>query len=127
MRRPAIVAGRWPASLLAALLTGWVTLPALASKLPEAAEKPLWCASAFNWLARDADDVADAGGAEVFDAWSLLFTGLATTALREAGFEQHAIEAAIATSDQAVLEEMQARTMRYDVEDCPKLEADGAR
>ena len=107
--------------MLAALLAGWMVLPALASELPEAAERPLWCASAFNWLARDADDAADDAGAEVFDAWSQLFTELATAALREAGFEPLAIDAAIAASDQAVLEEMQAKTMRYDVESCPEL------
>ena len=114
-------AGRWAAALLAALLAAWLPLPTLAYEVPETAERPLWCASAFNWLARDADDAADAAGAEVFDAWSLLFTELAAAALREAGFGPVEVEAAIAASDQAVLEEMQARSMRYDIESCPEL------
>lgn len=120
MRRPA-PAGRWTGRLLVALLAGWLALPAVASELPEAAQKPLWCASAFNWLARDADDAADAAGAEVFDAWSFVFIDLATAALGEAGFDGAEVDAAIAASDQAVLEEMQAKQMRYDVEDCPEL------
>ncbi|HEV7277825.1 MAG TPA: hypothetical protein VGN80_16215 [Devosiaceae bacterium] len=118
--RPA-AAGRGATCLLVALLASFLALPVIASDLPEAAEKPLWCASAFNWLARDADDAADAAGAEVFDAWSLVFTALATTVLGEAGYAPPAIEAAIAASDQAVLEEMQDRSMRYDVESCPEL------
>ena len=88
-------------------------------------DRMLWCASAFNWLARDADDAGDATGAEILDAWSLLFTERATAALRDAGHEAAAIEAAITASDQAVLSEMQEKRMRYDVEDCPELEADG--
>ena len=95
--------------------------PAGAAALPPGTDRLLWCASAFNWLARDADDVADAAGAEVFDAWSLLFTELAAEALRAAGYEVPEIDAAIAASDQAVLEEMQAKAMRYEIESCPEL------
>lgn len=97
--------------------------PAGAVEVPPATERLLWCASAFNWLARDADDAADAAAAEILDAWSLLFTDRATAALREHGLGSAAIHAAIAAFDREVLDEMQARTMRYDVEDCPELEA----
>jgi hypothetical protein len=111
--------------LFVATLAAGLSMPAAAVDLPPAAERVLWCASAFNWLARDADDVGDAAGAEILDAWSLLFTDRATAALQEASYGPAEIDAAIASSDREVLEEMQAKTMRHDVEECPELEGGG--
>jgi hypothetical protein len=108
--------------LLIATLAAGLPVPAGAVNLPPAAEQVLWCASAFNWLARDADDVGDAVGAEILDAWTDLFTERAMAELRAAGLGDAAVEEAIAVSDLAVLGEMQEKTMRYDVESCPELE-----
>lgn len=98
--------------------------PVGAEEVGPQGKRLLWCASAFNWLARDADDVGDAVGAEILDAWTDLFTERAMDALRETGLEATEIEAAVAASDLEVLEEMQAKAMRYDVEDCPELEGE---
>ncbi len=112
---------RLASSLAIVLMLGGAAVAA--GGTPTAAEKALWCGSAFNWLARDADDAADPEQAAVLDAWSRLFTDLAVDALRHAGYRQAAIEAAIATSDHAVLAEMQEKRLRYDVESCPALES----
>jgi hypothetical protein len=105
-------------------LCGALPAVAVAQQADSLADRTLWCGSAFNWLARDADDAGDAEGAAIFDAWSLLFTERAATALLRDGFDAAAIERRIAASDEAVLEEMQEKTMRYDVESCPELGAE---
>lgn len=83
--------------------------------------KSLWCGSAFTWLARDADDAGDAEGAALFDAWALRFTGLAATAMQDAGLATGDIDARIADSDLAVLEEMKSGTPSHPIESCPEL------
>ena len=83
--------------------------------------KALWCGSAFTWLARDADDAGDGEGAVLFDAWALRFTGLAATAMQDAGLARGDIDVRIAESDLAVLEEMKSGALSHPIESCPDL------
>lgn len=87
---------------------------------PEA-DKALWCASAFFWLAGSADDAGDAEEAELYDGWAEKLTGNATARLVAAGFEAARIEEMIGQYDQLVLDELASEKPRHDVATCPEL------
>jgi len=87
---------------------------------PEA-DKAMWCASAFFWLAGSADDAGDVAEAELYDGWAQKLTLSATALLDGAGFEAVRIEEMTGEYDQLVLDELASEKPRYDVATCPEL------
>ncbi len=87
---------------------------------PEA-DKAMWCASAFFWLAGSADDAGDVTEAELYDGWAQKLTLSATALLDGAGFEAVRIEEMTGEYDQLVLDELASEKPRYDVATCPEL------
>ena len=119
---------------LLALLAGLVTAAAgIASAVAAdegvspAADRLLWCASAFYWLARSADDAGDPVEAELYDNWSQKLLESGAAALVGAGVEPARIEELTASYDNAVLEELGTDKARYDIVSCPELVEAGPR
>ena len=110
----AIAAGLCVLALLSAALA---EEPAIT---PEA-DKALWCASAFFWLAGSADDAGDVAEAELYDGWAEKLTQSATALLGAAGFEAARIEEVTGEYDQLVLDELASEKPRHDVATCPEL------
>ena len=90
---------------------------------PEA-DKAMWCASAFFWLAGSADDAGDVAEAELYDGWAQKLTQSATALLDGAGFEAVRIEEVTGEYDQLVLDELATEKPRYDVATCAELVAE---
>lgn len=85
------------------------------------ADRVMWCASAFFWLAGSADDAGDVAEAELYDGWAGALTERARDLLGAAGFEAAQAEETLAAYDQEVLDEIDAGTPRHDVAACPEL------
>jgi len=116
--------------MLRALLAGCF---ALALTLPASAESPavtpdadrmMWCASAFFWLAGSAADAGDATEADLYDDWATELTEGGTMLLNAAGFDLARIQEIIGEYDQVVLDELAGEKPRYDVAVCPELVAE---
>jgi hypothetical protein len=90
---------------------------------PEA-DKVMWCASAFFWLAGSADDAGDADEAELYDGWATELTESGTALLNAAGFDLARIQEIIGEYDALVLDELASDKARYDVAVCPDLVAE---
>lgn len=103
-----------------------MALPALAEDpavTPEA-DKVMWCASAFFWLAGSAADAGDAEEAELYDGWANELTESGSALLNASGFDLARIQEIIGEYDQLVLDELASEKPRYDVAVCPELVAD---
>ena len=103
--------------LLALLAPAGAEEPAIT---PEA-DKLMWCASAFFWLAGSADDAGDVAEAELYDGWAEKLTQSAAALLGAAGFEAARIEEVTGEYDQLVLDELASEKPRHDVATCPEL------
>jgi hypothetical protein len=103
-----------------------LTLPATAGDpaITPRADKVMWCASAFFWLAGSAADAGDEEEAELYDGWATELTESGTTLLNAAGFDLARIQEIIGEYDQLVLEELASESVRYDVAVCPELVAE---
>ena len=108
-------------------------LLALALVGPAAAEDPaitpqtdavMWCASAFFWLAGNADDAGAAAEAELYDGWATELTERGTALLNAGGFDLARIQEIISEYDTLVLDELASGKTRYDVAVCPELVAE---
>lgn len=84
----------------------------------------MWCASAFYWLAGNADDAGDAAEAELYDRWATELTERGSALLGAAGFDMARIQEIIGEYDQLVLDELASSKTRYDVAMCPQLVAE---
>lgn len=102
--------------LLALIATAGAQEPAIT---PEA-DKVMWCASAFFWLAGSADDAGDATEAELYDGWANELTERGTSLLTAAGFDAARTQEIMGQYDQQVLEELASEKPRYDVATCPE-------
>jgi hypothetical protein len=87
---------------------------------PEA-DKIMWCASAFFWLAGNAADAGDAEESELYDGWAAQLTDSGSALLNAVGFDLARIQEIIGEYDQLVLEELASEKPRYDVAVCPEL------
>lgn len=103
--------------LLALVGPAWAQEPAIT---PEA-DKLMWCASAFFWLAGSADDAGDTEEAELYDRWANQLTARSTALLAGSGFDAARTEEIIGQYDELVLDELAAQKGRYDVATCPEL------
>ena len=96
---------------------------AAASEISDAADRVLWCASAFFWLAGSAADSGETEESGLYDGWADQLTRNGAALLHADGVASARIEAIIAEYDQAVLDELAAATARHDVTTCPDLVA----
>lgn len=88
------------------------------------ADKVMWCASAFFWLAGSAADAGETEEAELYDGWATELTESGTTLLNASGFDLARIQEIIGEYDQLVLDELAGENARYDVAVCPELVAE---
>lgn len=103
-----------------------LALPASAANptiAPEA-DKTMWCASAFFWLAGNAADAGDTEESQLYDGWAAQLTDSGTALLNAAGFDLARIQEIIGEYDQQVLDELASDKPRYDVAVCPELVAE---
>lgn len=111
--------------ILTALAFALFAAPAMAEdpiKISAEADHVFWCASAFFWLAGDADDVGDATDAELYDRWAgeLTETGIAQLKAQNIT-DSTTIEGIINAYDNAVLEELGTDKARFPIETCQEL------
>jgi hypothetical protein len=95
--------------------------PVLAQQISAEADKLMWCASAFYWLAGSAGDAGEAIEAELYDGWATELTQDGTTLLTAAGFDVARIQELIGRYDSLVLDELASEKPRYDVAKCQEL------
>jgi hypothetical protein len=107
----------------ALLLIGLWSLPAPAAELSPAADRLLWCGSAFFWLATDAYDAGEDAEAKQYEAWSDDLAGRADMVLEAEGRDDTAITALRDDYDNRVVTEMGKPGAKYDVTACPDLVA----
>ncbi len=100
------------------------TAPASAQPVPPHADKILWCASAFYWLAGNAADSGETAESEMYDRWSNRLMEMGSTALVAEGFQPARIEELITSYDEAALVQLADNTASYDVTTCPALLGD---
>jgi hypothetical protein len=105
-------------------ITGALALlaaPATAQVVPPHADKILWCASAFYWLAGSAADSGDTEESRMYDRWSTRLVEVGSAALFAEGFRPDKIEELITRYDEAALVQLADNTAPYDVGTCPAL------
>lgn len=98
--------------------------PAFAQPVPAEADKLLWCASAFYWLAGTAADAGDNDEAEMYDRWSKRLLEVASISLIGSGFQPDTIEALVTRYDEATLVQLADGSAPHDVATCPELLGD---
>lgn len=103
-----------------------LALPAFAESpaITPQADKVMWCASAFFWLAGSAADAGDAEEAELYDGWAAELTESGTALLAASGFDLARIQEIIGEYDSLVLDELANQSARFDVAICPELVAE---
>lgn len=106
--------------MVAAFAAPALAQPALA---PEA-DKTLWCASAFYWLAGSAEDSGEPEEAEMYDRWSKRLLDIAGAALARSGYVPEKIEEIILGYDEQVLGELGTPEAAHDITTCPDLLGD---
>lgn len=107
--------------VLGLLLIGLWSLPAIAAEPSPAADRLLWCGSAFFWLATDAYDSGEDAEAQQYEAWSDDLAGRAHMMLEAEGNDDNAITALRDAYDSRVVDEMGKPGAKYDVTTCPDL------
>jgi hypothetical protein len=119
-------------ALLATAIVMTIALPAAAQQAPAApapeistshtpADKHLWCASAFYWLAGSAEDAGDSNEAELYDRWSKRLLDMAGATLTSEGLKPEEIETLVTSYDEKVLVDLAGDAPAYDVTTCPQL------
>ncbi|MDP1731928.1 MAG: hypothetical protein Q8L54_12295 [Devosia sp.] len=111
-------------ALAASLVALVLAVPASAREVTPEADKVMWCASAFFWLAGSADDAGDADEAELYDGWANQLTERGTALLTTSGFDLARTQEIIGEYDALVLDELASEKPRYDVATCPELVAE---
>lgn len=113
---------------LGGLLIGLLALalPAVAVEPSPAADRLLWCGSAFFWLATDAYDSGEDAEAQQYEAWSDDLASRADMMLEAEGNDDNAITALRDAYDSRVVDEMGKPGAKYDVTACPDLVASAA-
>jgi hypothetical protein len=106
---------------LALIATALAAAPALAQPVPPLADRMLWCASAFYWLATNAADAGEIEESEMYDGWSNRLMELGSGVLTEAGFAPERIAELIDGYDEAALVQLADDTAAYEVTRCPDL------
>lgn len=105
----------------AALLIGLLAAPATAGEPSAAAERLLWCGSAFYWLSTDAYDSGNDAEGDQYGAWSDDLAARADMMLEAEGNDDAAITALRDAYDSRVVDEMGKPGAKYDVTTCPDL------
>ena len=103
------------------LLLAGLSGAALAQAPSPEADRTLWCASAFYWLAASAEDAGDAAEAELYDRWSGQLVERVTADLLAAGQSSDAVDALLSDYDEQVLTELGTAEATHDIEACPPL------
>jgi len=106
---------------LAGLLIGVLAAPAAAGEPSAAADRLLWCGSAFYWLSTDAYDAGNDAEGDQYGAWSDDLAGRADMMLEAEGNDDMAITALRDAYDSRVVDEMGKPGAKYDVTTCPDL------
>ena len=106
---------------LGGLLIGLVALPVAAGEPSAAADRLLWCGSAFYWLSTDAYDSGNDAEGDQYGAWSDDLAGRADIMLDAEGNNDDAITALRDAYDSSVVDEMGKPGAKYDVTTCPDL------
>ncbi|MDB5541730.1 MAG: hypothetical protein JWQ89_3457 [Devosia sp.] len=107
--------------LAALLLIGLWSLPAPATELSPAADRLLWCGSAFYWLSTDAYDSGNDAEGDQYGAWSDDLAARADLLLEADGRDDSAITTLRDDYDNRVVAEMGKPGAKYDVTACPDL------
>ena len=110
-----------PALLLLFGLVALVPGAAAAQQISEAADKVLWCGSAFFWLATNASDSGDEAEAEQYQTWSDALMAKGVALLKSDKLDANAIEHVVDAYDNAVVAELGTPRARHDVTTCPAL------
>lgn len=111
---------------LAGLLIG-LALPSMAGEPSAAADRLLWCGSAFYWLSTDAYDSGNDAEGDEYGAWSDDLAGRADMMLEAEGNDDAAITALRDAYDSRVVGEMGKPGAKYDVTTCPDLVVSSAQ
>ena len=106
---------------LALLLGAAAPARAAAPTVSAEADRVMWCASAFYWLAGSADDAGDAAEAELYDGWAGALTDRAAAMMGGMGLDTAQVDEIVAAYDQQVLDEITAGRPRHDVAACQDL------
>lgn len=106
---------------LGLLLIGLVGGPALAEELSPAADRLLWCGSAFYWLSTDAYDSGEDAEGDQYSAWSDDLAARADLMLEAEGKDDVEITTIRDDYDNRVVTELGKPNAKYDVTTCPDL------
>lgn len=107
--------------VLGLMLMGLWSGAARAEELSSAADRMLWCGSAFYWLSTDAYDSGNDAEGDQYEAWSEDLASRADMMLQSEGKDEAAITAIREDYDTRVVDEMGKSTAKYDVTMCPDL------
>ena len=105
----------------ALVLIGLLGHPVQAEELSAAADRLLWCGSAFYWLSTDAYDSGEDAEAKQYEAWSDELGERADMMLEAEGKDDAAITAIRDDYDNRVVAELGKPDAKYDVTACPDL------
>jgi hypothetical protein len=106
---------------LGLVLIGLACHPATAVEVSGAADRLLWCSSAFYWLSADAYDAGNDAEGDQYEAWSDDLGSRADLMLESEGKAEAEIEQIRNDYDLKVLDEMGKPGAKYDVTTCPDL------
>ena len=109
--------------VLGLMLIGALAGKAGAEELSPAADRLLWCGSAFYWLSTDAYDSGNDAEGDEYGAWSDDLAARADMMLEAEGKDEAAITLIREDYDSRVVAELGRPGAKYDVTMCPDLVA----
>lgn len=109
--------------VLGLMLLGALAGKAGAEELSPAADRLLWCGSAFYWLSTDAYDAGNDAEGDQYEAWSEDLASRADMMLEAEGKDEAAITLIREDYDSRVVAELGRPGAKYDVTMCPDLVA----
>ncbi|WP_423065657.1 hypothetical protein [Devosia sp. CN2-171] len=109
--------------VLGLMLIGALAGKAGAEELSPAADRLLWCGSAFYWLSTDAYDAGNDAEGDQYEAWSEDLASRADMMLEAEGKDEAAITLIREDYDSRVVAELGRPGAKYDVTMCPDLVA----